>query len=123
VIQGIVNARLEAIVPLRARGPGGVEFDLDVVVDTGCTSPLSLPIAIVNALGLVQQSGGSAVLADGTVCQFDVFAVEVAWHGTWRTVLVSAVGNEPLLGMRLLARHKLIVDVVPGGLVNIIPLP
>jgi hypothetical protein len=33
------------------------------------------------------------------------------------------VGNEPLLGMRLLAGHKLVIEVVPGGLVEITPLP
>jgi len=63
------------------------------------------------------------VLADGSVRQFDIFAAEVAWAGTWRAVLASAVGNESLLGMRLMAGHKLVVEVVPGGLVDIIPLP
>jgi hypothetical protein len=61
--------------------------------------------------------------AGGRVRQFDIFAAEVAWGGTWRAVLVSAVGKEPLLGMRLMAGHKLLIDVVPGGLVEIIPLP
>jgi hypothetical protein len=50
-------------------------------------------------------------------------AVEVTWGGTWRPVLVSAVGDEPLFGMRLLAGHKLRIDVVPGGVVEILPLP
>jgi predicted aspartyl protease len=63
------------------------------------------------------------VLADGSVRQFDIYAAEVAWGATWRAVLVSALGNEPLLGMRLLARHKLAMDVVPGGVVEILPLP
>ncbi len=78
---------------------------------------------MVTALGLSRQSGGTAVLADGSVRQFDIFAAEVTWGGTWREVLVSAVGNEPLMGMRLLAGHKLVIEVVPGGLVEIIPLP
>ena len=52
-----------------------------------------------------------------------VFAAEVAWGGTWRAVLVSAIGNESLLGMRLLAGHKLVIEVVPGGLVEILPFP
>ena len=37
------------------------------------------------------------MLADGSVRQFEIFAAEVAWGGTWRAVLVSAVGNESLL--------------------------
>ena len=123
MIQGVVNARHEAVVRLRVRGSGGIESDVDVIVDSGFTSSLTLPTAILTALGLVRQSSGTALLADGSIRQFDIFAAEVAWGGTWRTVLVSAVGNEALLGMRLLAGHKLVVEVVPGGLVEILPLP
>ena len=123
MIRGVVNARHEAIVRLRGRGPGGVESDMDVIVDSGFTSSLALPVTIVTALALVRQSGGTAVLADGSVRQFDICAAEVEWGGTWRAVLASAVGNEPLLGMRLLAGHKLVIDVVPNGLVEIVPLP
>ena len=123
MIRGVVNVRHEAVVRLRVRGPGGVETDVDVIVDSGFTSSLALPVTMVTALGLVRQSGGTAVLADGSVRQFDICAAEVEWNGTWRAVLVSAVGNEPLLGMRLLAGHKLVVEVVPGGLVEILPLP
>jgi len=118
-----VNARQEAVVRLQVRGSGGVESDIDVIVDSGFTASLTLPTAMVTALGLTRQSGGSAVLADGSVRQFDIFAAEVAWDGTWRAVLVSAVGNEALLGMRLLVGHKLVVEVVPGGMVDILPLP
>ena len=123
MIQGVVNARREAVVRLRLRGPDGVESDVDVIVDSGFTASLTLPVTMVTALGLARQSGGTAVLADGSVRQFDICDVEVAWGGTWRAVLVSAVGNEPLLGMRLLAGHKLAIEVVPGGLVEILPLP
>ena len=123
MIRGTVNARHEVVVRLRVRGPSGGESDMDVIVDTGFTASLTLPVTMVSALGLARQSGGTAVLADGSVRQFDIFAAEVAWGGTWRPVLVSAVGNESLLGMRLLAGHKLVVEVVPGGLVEILPLP
>jgi clan AA aspartic protease len=123
MIQGMVNARHEAIVRLRLRGPSGVETDVDAIVDSGFTSSLTLPMATVTALGLARHSGGNGVLADGTVCQFDLFAAELVWGNSWRTVLVSAVGNEVLVGMRLLAGHKLGIEVVPGGLVEIVPLP
>ena len=83
---------------------------------------LSLPLDVVSTLALIRQSGGTAVLADGSIRQFDLFAAEVAWDGHWRAVLVSAVGKESLLGMRLLAGHELKVEVVPGGNVEILPL-
>jgi predicted aspartyl protease len=95
VILGVVNARIEAIVCLRVRGPGGFHLDVDAVVDSGFTASLTLPMTTVVALGLVRQSSGGAVLADGAV----------------------------LLGMRLLAGHELRMAVVPGGAVEITPLP
>lgn len=123
MIQGVVNTRREAIVRLKLRGPGGIESDVDAIVDSGFTSSLTLPATMVTALGLARQSGGTAMLADGSVRQFDLWAAEVEWGGNWRAVLVSAVGNESLLGMQLLANHKLGIEVVPGGMVEIVPLP
>jgi clan AA aspartic protease len=123
MIQGVVNARHEAIVGLRVRGPGGFELDVDAIVDSGFTSSLTLPTAVITALGLARQSGGSAVLADGSVRQFDIFSAEVEWGGSWRAVLVSAVGNESLMGMGLMAGHKLVIEVTQGGNVEISPFP
>ena len=123
MIQGTVNARLEAVIRLRVRGPGGVEMDFEAVVDTGFTSSLTLPSTAVTALGLVRQSSSAATLGDGSVRRLDVYAAEVEWDGAWRPVLVSAVGDEVLVGMRLLAGHDLRVAVVPGGPVEISPIP
>jgi clan AA aspartic protease len=123
MIRGVVNARREAIVPLRVRGLAGTEADVEAVVDSGFTAALTLPGAVVAALGLARQSVGGAVLADGSLRQFDIYDAEVAWGGGWRPVLVSAVGDEVLLGMRLLAGHELRIAVAPGGAVEITPLP
>jgi predicted aspartyl protease len=123
VIRGTVNARLEALVRLRVRGPGGAELDVDAVVDSGFTSSLTLPSTAVASLGLARQSGGSAVLGDGSVRPFDIYAAEVEWDGAWRPVLVSAIGDEVLIVVRLLAGYELRVEVVPGGAVEISPLP
>jgi clan AA aspartic protease len=123
MIRGAVNARREAVVPLRVRGPSGTELAVDAVVDSGFTASLTLPAAVMTALGLARQSAGRAVLADGSARQFDIYAAEVAWGGGWRPVLVSALGDEVLLGMRLLEGHELRIAVVPGGVVEITPLP
>ena len=123
MIRGVVNNRRAAVVRLRVRGPGGVEADVDAVVDSGFTSYLTLPASTVATLGLVRESDGRAVLGDGSARQFAICAAEVEWGDTWRGVLVSALGNESLIGMRLLEGHKLVIDVVPGGSVEILPLP
>lgn len=122
MIGGVVNARLEAIIPIRVRGISGIELAIDAIVDSGLTASLTLPAAAVTALGLPRLSSGGAMLADGSVRQFDIYDAEVQWDGAWRPVLVSLVGDEALVGMRLLAAHELRIAVVPGGSVEIQPL-
>ena len=46
MIQGVVNVRHEAVVRLRVRGPGGAESDMDVIVDSGFTASLTLPMTM-----------------------------------------------------------------------------
>jgi len=122
MIQGVVNARSEAIVQLRVRGPAGTELDLEALIDTGYTASMTLPATALVTLGLIRHSVSGAVLADGSV-QFDVYAAEVKWDGAWRPVLVSALGDEVLVGMRLLAKHELRIMVDPGGPVEISSFP
>lgn len=122
MMTGNVNARHEATLALTLRGPGGDRFSLTAVIDTGFTAALTLPDAIVAALGLFRESSSRALLGDGTECEYDVYAAEVWWADAWRPILVSGVGEQPLFGMRLLAGHKLLVDVVPGGAVEVTPL-
>jgi predicted aspartyl protease len=52
MIRGVVNARHEAVVRLRVRGPSGVESDVDAIVDSGFTASLTLPVTMVTALVL-----------------------------------------------------------------------
>jgi clan AA aspartic protease len=123
MIRGVVNASNEAIVRIRMRGSGHSGLDVDVVVDSGFTSTLALPASTIAALGLIRQSGGRAVLADGSSQQLDTYTAEMSWNGSWRPVLVYALGSEALLGMGLLAEHELRISVVPGGSVEITLLP
>jgi clan AA aspartic protease len=123
MIRGSVNSHREAVVSLRLRGPSGSEVVIPAAVDTGYNGSLTLSRALVGTLGLALQSSSQAELADGTVLQFDVYEAEVEWGNHWRTVIVSEVGDEALLGMRLLMDHELKIAVIPGGDVTIIPLP
>ena len=120
---GVVNARMEAVLRLRVRGPDGAEAEIDAVVDTGYTGSLTLPASLATSLGLARRSGGRAVLADGSSRRFDTYAAEVAWVGSWRGVVASAIGDEALVGMGLLTGHELRVEVVEGGAVVVGLLP
>lgn len=119
----MVNLRLVSVVTLQVRGPTGTEVSIDAAVDTGSSASHTLPPATVIALGLVRQSAGGAILADGSSVTFDIFAAEVEWDGTWQPTLVSAVGNAPLLGTDLLAGYELRVEFTPGGVVEINAIP
>jgi predicted aspartyl protease len=89
-------------------------MDVDTLVDSGFTSSLALPATIVAALGLARQSGGTAILADGSIRQFDIYAAELAWDNRWQPTLVYGVGDVALLGMRQMAGHELRIAVAPG---------
>jgi predicted aspartyl protease len=107
---GTVNSRNEAIVPLRLKGPGGVVADVEVIVDTGFTGSLTLPAATVATLGLTLRSVRQEVSPPrGTS----------ALGSQWQSILVSGLGHEVLLGMRLLAGHELRIKVVAEGSVDI----
>jgi len=121
MIRRVINDRREATVPLRLRGGPGPELVVSAILDTGFTASLTLPGDLIASLGLPRQSSGGAILADGSVRQFDLYAAEVEWLAGGRPILVSAVGEEALLGMRLLAGCEVRMHVVPGGVVEIGP--
>ena len=123
MIRGAVNPRGEAALNLRVRGPNAAELDIDVVIDTGFTASRTLPPAVIVALSLLWDSETEVLLGDGSTRRIDLYAAEIEWDGAWRTVLVTEVDTNPLLGTRLLAGHEVFIEFVPGGVVDITRLP
>ncbi len=119
MIEGFVNANLEAVVTLPLRGPAGETREVDAVIDTGFNGYLTLPATLAAALGLSAVGDGEAVLADGREATFDVYGVTVLWDDQLRQVETGAVGVDPLVGMALLQSHNLNIDVEDGGRVVI----
>ena len=115
MIQGAVNAAYEAVVPLTVQGPLGEPREIEAVIDTGFTGFLTLPSALVTELGLAYRDRGRAILADGSEAIFDIYDVAVLWDSRLRNTRAVAAGVVPLVGMRLLDRHVLTVEVVDGG--------
>ena len=105
------------------RGPAGTEVTVPALLDTGFSSALALPPATVATLGLSFVMRGPAVLGDGSVVYFNIHSAEIEWDGGWRPILVSAVGDRVLAGMELCDGCELKITVVPGGAVEITPLP
>ena len=120
MIEGVVNAALEAVLRLPIRDPSGWTREIEAVVDTGYSGFLTLPLALVAELELPFVTTGTAFLADGTEVRFKVHDAVIVWDGRPRPIEVDATGNRPLVGMDLLHRHSLFVEVVEGGQVEIL---
>ena len=118
MITGMVQAD-EGRIPLKVKGPRGREQEVDAVIDTGFTASLSLPPALVVALGLEWQTFDRGALADGSECLFDVYEARVFWDGKKRRVLVDETDTDPLVGMALLKGYELRMSVRSRGKVTI----
>jgi clan AA aspartic protease len=120
---GAVNADLEAIIRLTVQGSSGQSVDVEAIIDTGFSGYLTLPPSLIAALGLPWVCRQHGLLADGSLHVFDVYEATVLWDGRARVVEIEAVDAQPLLGMRMLYRSELRIEVVDGGAVAISALP
>jgi clan AA aspartic protease len=117
-MKGTVNSDLEAIIRLTVRDRGGADMELDALVDTGFNGFLTLPATIVEELRLPYLYRQEGELADGSLHVFDVYAAVVLWDGVERTVEVDVADADPLLGMALMAKNLLSIEVMAGGKVS-----
>ena len=123
MITGMVNADIEAVILLVVVGPNRQQRTVDGVIDTGFSGDLTLPTAVIASLGLTWLGREPGILADGTTDLFDVYSAVVLWDGQPRSIEVEAANTQPLVGMNLLHRHSLHMEVVNGGPVQISSLP
>jgi clan AA aspartic protease len=123
MILGGVNANREATIQVVILGPGGEPHKIEAIIDTGFTGFLTVPAALIQKLSLPWLCREPGVLADGSVENFDVHVATLMWNGERRTIEVDAVESESLLGMGMLDRHSLLIEVEEGGRVAISPLP
>jgi clan AA aspartic protease len=114
MITGVVQAD-EGRIRLRIKGLRGREREIEAVIDTGYTASLTLPSALIVALGLRWRSVDRGMLADGSECLVDVYEAKVVWDSKLRQILVDEVGMVhmwPVLGNTL----------VPSGGVQFLPM-
>jgi predicted aspartyl protease len=123
MIIGVVNAYREATIGLIVQDANGGGHDIDAVIDTGFTGFLTLPTALIAVLGLTWRGYASAVLGDGSLQQFDIYAATVIWDGQARVVERDAADTDPLVGMGLFYGHEVRIQARDGGTVIIEGLP
>ncbi len=119
MIEGDVNAGLEAVISLTLQGPSGEQQRIEAVIDTGFGGQITIPRALATQLGLPFRGTGLTTLADGSVTAFEIFGAAVIWDGEPRRVEAEAAEVTPLVGMAMLEGQDLHVEVERGGRVII----
>lgn len=122
MILGSVNANREAIIQIAVLGDIKQVKSVKPVIDTGYTGDLMLPREIVNELGLTLRGIQDAILGDGSLKMFEMYAGSIIWDGQVRRVEVNASETESLVGMGLLEDYKLEIEGKYGGMVKITAL-
>ena len=88
---------------------------ITAVVDTGNTVHLTLQPEQIRQLALPLLTEQEAVLANGAVERFPVYAGVVLWNGQNRTIPIFESDSEPLLGMAMLWGSRLVIDAWEDG--------
>lgn len=118
MISGTVNEMLEATLSLLVSGEEGKSQTVDLIIDTGFSGAITLPLSVIRELGLVWLCREQGKLADGNLHPFDVYTAMVVLDDSEYAVEVEAADIEPLLGMSLLFGRRLMIDVHSGGSVK-----
>ncbi len=119
MIAGLANAERESVLVLTLQGRDGRRHDIPAVVDTGFNGFLTLPSALLAALGSPQIGIGRALLANGAEELFTLYEALLIWDGQPRAVEADAAETTALIGMSLLEEYMLTVQVTPGGAVAV----
>lgn len=119
MISGTVTTNFDAIVPLTLVNEGGIQHDIEAIVDTGFNGWLSLPLDLIEEMEFSWTHIAWVLLADDSETPCDVYDGSVLWNEKSRRIPVDCGGETPLIGMRLLENHMLQVMVTPNGSVTI----
>ncbi|MBE9140748.1 clan AA aspartic protease [Nodosilinea sp. LEGE 07088] len=119
MIQGVVNLRREATIPLVVGNANGPRQVIDAVIDTGFNGSLTLPAALVTTLSLPWNASDIVTLGDGSETVFDLYAATIIWDGQYREIDIAESETEPLIGMALLYGYRLQIDAMENGIVRI----
>lgn len=110
ILSGYIDERNQLWVSITVAGQHNQQIT-PVLVDTGFTGELQLPLKIAVPLGLRLDGVGTFELADGTRSRQMLFSASISWGTTTRLVTVSVTDSDTaLLGGGLLYGYVLLVD-------------
>lgn len=120
-VVGRVTRTLQAVVPIRVGDPTGPVQTIQAVVDTGFGAFLALQQSIIDQLQLQFVDFVAVRPANGELMRCAEHIARVDWLGGLAEISVLSLEAGPLLGMGLLHRCRVSLDVVAGGTVEITP--
>lgn len=94
-------------------------YSYEATVDTGFTGALTMPLRLIEHLGLTRGGIRYATLANGQSERFEYYYANVVWHDRPERVVVFRAEADPLVGMDMLRGSRLTVDSWEGGAVAI----
>ena len=107
------------MVPIDLIASNGEIHAIEAILDTGFEGDLNLPEDVVHQLGLPLFDEFVLTLANGTRTKVLGYEGRVILHGRRRNALVLESGDEALVGMNLLWRNRITIDVHANGPVTI----
>jgi clan AA aspartic protease len=119
MIVGELTPGNDIFIVVTVQNDEGEQQTLDLLLDTGFSGHLALPLTVVHSLGLQQSDWESAMLADGRVTQFPVYEITVLWHDEERLVTALAGEDIALLGVAMLRGSVTTLEFVDSNTVTI----
>ena len=115
LIQGKVDSRWQAWVPLEMLDGSGHIHSVDVVVDTGFSGYLTLPAEIIRRLDLEPDVQTNITLATGVRDRVNTWNGFVLWDDQPLIIQILESAGTPLLGMRLMQDSQLTIQARING--------
>ncbi len=113
-----VAGNMYPTVSLTVAGVNGIHSTIEATLDTGFTGSISLPLGLIEQLGLEYVRDRAVTLADGSQRDTAIYRGSVMLAGEWRDTEIHCSGFVALAGMRLMSGANISFDAVPNGDIN-----
>ena len=123
MIFGHINQDRELVAPVRVLDANDHVRRYEAVLDTGFDGAPSLPLYLIQELGLPPTEPIEMVLATGRLVQVNAYAGTVLWRGERKSIRIIEAEGAPLIGTALLWDSLLTAEMTDNGAVTIGALP
>ena len=114
-----INSKREAVMSLMVCGAADETHEIQAIIDTGYSGFLTLPTAMITALGLSSIGTEQLTLADGSEVVSAVCPATIVWDGQLRAIEVDTLESDALVGMALMDGYDLNMHITVGGQVTL----